>query len=186
MKKSIGCIAVAGLLSVACSGTTSPSAVPGGFAGSGAGIGVSGVATAAPAAAWGDAGLSQQLSVVKRATAAFHDFDAGTAAGWGVQATGCVPSMGFHYLNPGLLFDGGALDSRQPEVLLYEPRGDGTLHLVAVEYLVAYGDSATAPTLFGQTFHRNDADGLWILHAWIWKPNPDGMFADLNPSVSCS
>ena len=27
--------------------------------------------------------------------------------------------------------------------------------------------------------------GVYILHAWIWKNNPAGMFEDWNPKVSC-
>lgn len=69
--------------------------------------------------------------------------------------------------------------------MLYEPRGNGTLHLVAAEYIVPLGLSATAPTLFGQTFHRNDGAGIWALHLWLFKPNPSGLFADWNPNVDC-
>jgi len=25
----------------------------------------------------------------------------------------------------------------------------------------------------------------YILHAWVWKNNPSGMFEDWNPAVSC-
>ena len=31
----------------------------------------------------------------------------------------------------------------------------------------------------------NPALGRYILHAWIWKPNPAGMFENWNPDVSC-
>ena len=30
------------------------------------------------------------------------------------------------------------------------------------------------------------AVGFWLQHAWVWKHNPAGMFADWNPEVSCS
>ena len=29
------------------------------------------------------------------------------------------------------------------------------------------------------------AVGFWLKHAWIWKHNPAGMFADFNPEVTC-
>ena len=29
------------------------------------------------------------------------------------------------------------------------------------------------------------ASNWYIAHAWIWKHNPAGMFADWNPEVSC-
>ena len=25
----------------------------------------------------------------------------------------------------------------------------------------------------------------WDLHAWVWQPNPSGMFAEWNPKVQC-
>jgi hypothetical protein len=59
-----------------------------------------------------------------------------------------------------------------------------------VEYIVpaAAWDQAgnrTPPMLFGQTFHLNEQLGVYALHAWIWKHNPAGVFADWNPRVSC-
>ena len=56
---------------------------------------------------------------------------------------------------------------------------------------------ATAPqSLFGQTFTKTDlapyvggaenTNFAWTLHAWIWKPNPSGLFMPWNPSVNCS
>jgi hypothetical protein len=27
--------------------------------------------------------------------------------------------------------------------------------------------------------------GFYIMHAWIWKPNRAGLFADFKPEVSC-
>jgi hypothetical protein len=29
------------------------------------------------------------------------------------------------------------------------------------------------------------AVGFYLTHAWIWKRNPSGMFADWNPLVTC-
>ena len=26
---------------------------------------------------------------------------------------------------------------------------------------------------------------FYLMHAWVWKPNPAGMFADWNPNVIC-
>jgi hypothetical protein len=39
--------------------------------------------------------------------------------------------------------------------------------------------------LFGQDFKHNDTFGIWALHAWVWKDNPSGIFADWNPRVTC-
>ena len=56
---------------------------------------------------------------------------------------------------------------------------------MAVEYIIPLSawQSAAKPTLFGKDFTRIDSLGLWALHAWIWRPNPNGMFQNYNPSV---
>ena len=101
--------------------------------------------------------------------------------------------MGIHFANGGLVGD-GALDAMHPEALLYEPK-DGKLQLVGVEYIVIADDwnakHQTPPVLMGQLFNyvgraqplRHPA--FYELHVWAWKSNPDGMFADWNPRVSC-
>ena len=40
-----------------------------------------------------------------------------------------------------------------------------------------------APTLLGQRFTYLPSLGVWVLHAWIWKPNPAGIFTNYNPAV---
>jgi hypothetical protein len=123
---------------------------------------------------------------VRNATAKFHDLDKATHAGYArllpcfdLPGTG---GMGQHFVNTRLLDN--AVDASQPEALVYEVDGD-RLQLVAVEYIIpqAAWTSSTPPSLLGHSFFRNDALGLWALHAWIWRPNPDGMFASYNPSV---
>ncbi|PTL38265.1 hypothetical protein [Alkalicoccus saliphilus] len=69
---------------------------------------------------------------------------------------------------------------KKPEVLVYEPMKNGKLKLVAVEYLTPGGDR---PSLFGQKFDDGPFPGSYALHAWVWKNNPDGMFAANNPKV---
>lgn len=93
--------------------------------------------------------------------------------------------MGYHYANPSLLADGGAVAVEDPETLVYEPRKNGRLRLVAVEYIGPLGDAEEAPELFGHEFHRNEDVGIWALHAWVGRHNPNGTFADWNPMVSC-
>jgi hypothetical protein len=50
---------------------------------------------------------------------------------------------------------------------------------------------SSPPSLFGQTFglvtipNRYGLPPSYELHAWLWKPNPSGMFYEWNPSVSC-
>jgi hypothetical protein len=76
------------------------------------------------------------------------------------------------------------VDARQPEGLVYGVDGD-RLQLVAVDasFRRPPGRERTAEPVGAHSFSRNDALGLWALHAWIWRPNPLGMFANYNPSV---
>jgi hypothetical protein len=41
-----------------------------------------------------------------------------------------------------------------------------------------------APQLLGKTFSYLPLLGVWKLHAWIWRPNPTGMFKDYNPNAN--
>ncbi len=139
----------------------------------------------------------------KSSTARFHDLDQAIAAGYSVKVADlagieCIAqpgegAMGVHMLNPALLFDGGVIDAEQPELLVYEPRNDGTLKLVALEYLVLAEDweGDTKPALFGKEFDTTEAGNryglpkFYALHAWIWKPNPSGILHAWNPRVDC-
>ena len=105
------------------------------------------------------------------------------------------------------------LDPLQPEVLLYLPNKNG-VRLVGVEYVqpvllrnpdtgvVApwmpttpwpsnYQIVTPTPSLFGQTFqgpmpgHIPNMPWHWDLHVWVWANNPDGMFSQWNPALSC-
>ena len=95
--------------------------------------------------------------------------------------------MGYHFANFDILLD-GVVDPLLPEALLYEPRKNGQLRLVAVEYVIPGAflpPTAAPPVLFGQEFQYNEGDQVWALHVWIWRHNPNGMFAGWNPRVSC-
>ncbi len=139
----------------------------------------------------GAADVNRNLAALRRLTAPFHDITAAEAAGWNVQLTGCMENppaggMGYHYANTALI--DGTAEVRRPQLLLYEPEKNGRMRLVAVEYIIPYSflpETAPAPKLFGQEFHKNAAFQLWGLHAWVWEHNPSGMFADWNPRVSC-
>ena len=50
---------------------------------------------------------------------------------------------------------------------------------------VVPGQFPTPPSIFGQQMHIEDELGLWILHVWVWKLNPNGVFNDVNPDVTC-
>ena len=139
-----------------------------------------------------DPHVAAELAALRSATAAFHRLERAAEAGWSDEITGCLSSpdgaMGYHYMNFGELLDGGTVDPLRPEALVYAPDATGAPRLVAVEYVILESDlpaTAPAPELFGQPFHFNPAFGVWALHAWVWKHNPAGMFADWNPRVSC-
>jgi hypothetical protein len=80
----------------------------------------------------------------------------------------------------------GKVDITKPEALVYELGLDGKpIALVAHEYIVPIEKwtSKKPPRLFGMDFHRHPTLPLWVLHTWLWKPNPAGVFEDWNPAV---
>lgn len=51
-----------------------------------------------------------------------------------------------------------------------------------------YLEEVSGPfTLFGQPSEGPIFVGRWLyyLHAWVWSPNPNGVFADRNPLLRC-
>jgi hypothetical protein len=137
------------------------------------------------------------VATVRQATKSFRNVSAAESAGYGLFH-GCVSgpqegAMGIHYVKGDLVGD-GVIDSSQPEALIYELR-NGRLQLVGVEYVVLAEawDAAheTPPALMGQVFHyvgapnRYRIPAFYELHVWAWKENPNGMFTDWNPKVSC-
>ena len=123
-------------------------------------------------------------------------------------------AMGIHFFRPDLLgitappsprVDGNGThtDFRRPSILIYEPQADGSLSLVAVENLVfaaawrASGHAAP-PTFHGVPYDsmvddpRTDTDEAHMFephydrHVWIYRTNPNGVFAQFNPTVTCA
>lgn len=139
----------------------------------------------------GNAEVGSWLAGLRNATAAFHEIGVASDAGWNAPITACMElpgtgGMGYHYGNPGLI--DGTAEEFAPELLVYEPQKNGRLRLVAVEYIIPFAawSDPTPPSLHGVQFQPNQAFGLWALHAWVWKNNPAGIFADWNPNVSCA
>jgi len=125
----------------------------------------------------------QELARLRQATARYHDLSQAVADGY-VDIDVFVSGQGFHYLKPSLL--DGTFEVEKPELLVYAPNPQGVLRLVAVEYAVPVSLSATAPAGFtgdDDVWHVEPDFGLWVLHAWVWLNNPNGMFADFNPRV---
>src|SRR4051812_39748796 len=122
--------------------------------------------------------------------------------------------LGFQYINlPRFL--SAEVDADEPEFMSYIPTGDGNVRLVGIAYtnrafyrdtrptdtpgyragnfvwtqpvVPAYLQEVSGPfSLFGQDA-RLIFSGRWLylLTVWPWSPNPNGMFADGNPSLTC-
>jgi len=132
---------------------------------------------------------------VRAATARFHRTVVAEEAGW-VPVVGLdhcfnqpgVGGMGYHYINLSILDT--TVDMLQPEAMVYAPGPNGQLQLSSVEYIVPAADwdagNQDLPSLFGHEFHLNTDLGVYVLHAWIWMHNSNGIFADWNPQVTCS
>lgn len=133
---------------------------------------------------------SDQASTMA-ANARFQDIEVAEEAGWAstIDTLGCFQDvthggMGVHYVN-GSLMD-AVVDMTTPEALVYELDSNGNITgLVAHEYIVPVDawTSKKPPRLFGIDFHRHPVLPLWVLHTWLWKDNPKGMFSGWNPAV---
>ena len=156
-------------------------------------------AVAVPASSGGEDGLA----AARASTARYHDVAVAVAANYGefrdAAGIACIDNpplgaMGIHYVNLSYVGD-PSIDATKPEALVYEPRANGHLKLVALEYIVfkAAWDAthSSRPSLFGHDFglvpapNRFGIPAFYELHAWVWKPNPSGMFFEWNPRVSC-
>jgi hypothetical protein len=131
-----------------------------------------GVLTTTQASATDQSGLA----ALRNATAQYHDVANARASGRSDLHL-CVNHMGEHYADPASFAD-GVLDPLNPEAMVYADGPNGQLRLVAVEWV-----STTPGEVMGIPLHLNRALNVYVLHAWIWSPNPDGMFADMNPRI---
>ena len=136
-----------------------------------------------------------ELAKVRQATAKYHRTEVAQANGYDLRdgLDQCfdnpgVGGMGFHYINTDIL--DLELDASRPEAMVYAPGPNGQLNLGAVEYIVPAAPWDMAghthpPEVLGRHLHLNQALGVYVLHAWIWRHNPAGMFEDWNSTVSC-
>lgn len=150
----------------------------------------------------GDGGGGQRdLARVRAATAAFHRVEVAEDAGHQLGYIApfllnhCIAhptagAMGYHWFDHDKIHDLD-VDPLRPEGLVYEPGPNGQLNLVAVEWIVPAAawhaaGNVEPPSVLGQEMHvLNPALGWYILHAWVWKHNPAGMFEDWNPEAVC-
>ena len=130
------------------------------------------------------------LAILRSATARYHTLKAATDDGF-VFLHGCESRpdegpVGTVYVHPGRL--DGVIDPSLPEALIYEPRKNGGVTLVGVEFAIPYGarTSTQPPEFLGASFQPEDEFGVWGLHVWVWRQNPEGLFAESNPRVSCA
>ena len=125
-----------------------------------------------------------ELLQVRWATAKYRDFAKADADGYKTIDV-IVPQMGHHFMKKPLT-DDGKFDLTKPEILVYRKNADGSHTLVAVEYAVPLNMSEKAPRGFygnDDVWDRNTTFGLWLLHAWVWYKNPEGVFNPTNPKV---
>lgn len=121
-------------------------------------------------------------------------------------------AMGVHYIRPDLLGitgppnplvsgTGTYTDFSTPAILIYEPQAGGSLELVAIENLVFVkswlAKNAEVPTFHGVHYNLMADDPTtpvdeahhfephFDLHMWLYRENPNGLFAQYNPTVSC-
>ncbi len=124
----------------------------------------------------------QELALARAASEQYRDTTAALAAGY-VDIHVVMQHMGRHFLKPSLV--NGTFHPDSPQILVYAPVGR-QWRLVAVEYAVPLSMSTSAPAGFtgdADVWDHNTGFGLWLLHAWVWYPNPDGIFALFNPRV---
>lgn len=145
------------------------------------------------------AGVGSDLAQVRAATARFHDLQVALDEGYGPLHT-CTDhnaglgAMGQHYVKGAVVGD-LEFDFSQPEVLVYEPLGNGKSRLVAVEFVVFAEPwdavNASPPRLFGRELalvpapNRYGVPSFYQIHVWLWKNNPAGIFNDWNTRVTC-
>lgn len=147
-------------------------------------------------AAQAEPALPPELEAVRTALDKYRDPVAAVRDGY-FSTLGCVAyeegGMGVHFLNTALMAP--VPDPMKPQILVYEPDGDGKLQLVAAEWLIPLATGVSErPELLGQPF-EGPMEGHeplmpkelhhYDLHVWLFKENPDGVFHHTNPNVSC-
>ena len=162
---------------------------------------IAGVVTATASIVLGSAAIAgaspdmaqNGIAAVRAATAAYHDIsnvpDSYQDSGLPCMQT-AAGGMGIHLLDVSALSNPSE-SATHPEALVYAETRSGP-ELVAVEYIVpasAVPDPQHPPVVLGHKLTEEIVPGagdLYVLHAWIWRHNPAGMFQDWNPALdSC-
>jgi len=134
--------------------------------------------------------VERLAATLRRVTARYHRIEVAKHDGF-VLLHDCETRLndepvGTVYVNLDRLTD-GVISPEKPDALIYEPSAKG-LKLVGVEFAIPFTlwTQPNPPQLLGTTFQREDEFGVFALHAWVWRRNPNGIFAETNPRVTCS
>lgn len=135
-------------------------------------------------------GTDRAIATLRRVTARYHDLQVAVADSFVLlheceNRPGEGP-VGTVYVHMGRLLD-GIIDPESPDALIYEPGRNGRPNLVGVEFAIPYPmwTMQAPPEFLGATFQPEDEFGVFALHVWVWRNNPEGLFAETNPRVSC-
>jgi len=128
-----------------------------------------------------------ELQQVRAATAKYQNINNAFNDGYDPIPVVVMPQMGYHFLKAESVSP--VFDLRKPAFLVYNKRANGSFELLAAEYGVPM---SSLPLHVAPEGFTGDADvwdentlnsGLWTLHAWVWKDNPEGVFNMTNPLV---
>lgn len=135
---------------------------------------------------------SSELTRLREVTRPYQNLDAAVAAGYPREVKDCIVhehhgAMGYHHLNrTNIVRD---ISVEHPQFLLYERMPNGQYRLNGVEFIIPFRlwpRDTVAPVFMGQTMKTEDNFKYWYLHVWAWRDNPNGVFADFDPTVQCS
>jgi hypothetical protein len=134
------------------------------------------------------------LATAKRATSRYQQLDSAIAAGYR-RIGGDIPSLGEHWVHPGLVMS-GPIDPARPSVLIYTRAPAGpVLAGVAWTKVLGAGEPYPDAPVGREAWHEHNGSvameslpmhhehgamaateptRVAILHAWIWIDNPRG------------
>ncbi len=122
-----------------------------------------------------------ELQMARAATAKYQNINNALAEGY-QDIHVDVQNMGHHYMKMSLVDD--VFDFTKPELLVYNKDKNGVQRLVAIEYAVPLAFARPEGfTGAHDVWDENKGFDLWLLHAWVWHPNPLGVFNPTNPEV---
>ncbi len=149
-----------------------------------------------------DPKVAELLEITRRSTEAFKDRGAAILAGYR-RIGPDVPSMGEHWISPRIVV-ADSFDVARPALLTFI-KVDGKPVLTGVVYAIPLAVGQSPPQMFGPDALWHEHNGtldeeallpdhhtkpseakstrLAILHAWLWSPNPGGVFATENWTI---